>query len=136
MKKSAVKALRYTLSFMIIDVTGSSYNDVYALNADRVLKTAQIFAVRFAQLTCRRIREVSFASSAGNRAGDAARIAERLRKSFARPNTGRNRVVDRGDVSTGISSFSGSRQTPLSIMETADRALYQAKTRGRNCCGL
>ncbi len=39
-------------------------------------------------------------------------------------------------ISTGISSFSGSRQTPLTIMETADRALYQAKTRGRNCVAV
>jgi diguanylate cyclase (GGDEF)-like protein len=39
-------------------------------------------------------------------------------------------------ISTGISSFSSSRQSPLSIMETADRALYQAKTRGRNCVAI
>jgi PleD family two-component response regulator len=36
-------------------------------------------------------------------------------------------------ISVGVSSFSATRQSPLAIIETADRALYQAKTRGRNC---
>jgi len=39
-------------------------------------------------------------------------------------------------ISTGISSFGVSRQSPLAIIETADRALYQAKTRGRNCVAI
>jgi diguanylate cyclase (GGDEF)-like protein len=39
-------------------------------------------------------------------------------------------------ISIGISSFSASRQSPLKIVETADRALYQAKSRGRNCVAV
>ena len=41
-----------------------------------------------------------------------------------------------GNISVGISSFGASRQSPLAIIETADRALYQAKTRGRNCVAI
>jgi diguanylate cyclase (GGDEF)-like protein len=35
-------------------------------------------------------------------------------------------------LSVGVSAFGVSRQTPNAIIETADRALYQAKMRGRN----
>jgi two-component system cell cycle response regulator len=70
--------------------------------------------------------------------GDAARIAERLRKAICETEytTEQGDVMGQVTISTGISSFSSSRQSPLSIMETADRALYQAKTRGRNCVSI
>jgi PleD family two-component response regulator len=39
-------------------------------------------------------------------------------------------------ISVGISSFGPSRLSPLAIIETADRALYKAKTLGRNCVAI
>jgi diguanylate cyclase (GGDEF)-like protein len=45
-------------------------------------------------------------------------------------------LIDRVTISIGVSSFSPSRQSPISIVETADRALYKAKTRGRNCVAV
>jgi len=65
----------------------------------------------------------------------AAGIAERLRGEVGRAEykSDEGTSIGRITISVGVSSFSSNRQSPLSIMETADRALYQAKTRGRNC---
>jgi len=65
----------------------------------------------------------------------AAGIAERLRGEVGRAEykAEDGKSIGRITISIGVSSFSPGRQSPLSIMETADRALYQAKTRGRNC---
>jgi diguanylate cyclase (GGDEF)-like protein len=41
-------------------------------------------------------------------------------------------MIGRVTISIGISSFGAGRQSPLSIIQAADRALYQAKTRGRD----
>jgi diguanylate cyclase (GGDEF)-like protein len=70
--------------------------------------------------------------------GDAARIAERLRKTIseAEYTTEQGEPMGQITLSIGISSFSASRQSPLSIIETADQALYRAKTRGRNCVAV
>jgi two-component system cell cycle response regulator len=70
--------------------------------------------------------------------GDAARIAERLRRSVCETGYSGEQgdPMARVSISIGISSFSASRQSPLAIMDTADRALYQAKARGRNCVAI
>jgi diguanylate cyclase (GGDEF)-like protein len=131
------------LSFMIIDVDRfKSYNDVYGhTNADRVLvTTAQILrnSIRAIDMSARFAGDEFCIVLPETELGDAARIAERLRKAICETQyrTEQGQWMGEVTISTGISSFSGSRQTPLSIMETADRALYQAKTRGRNCVAV
>jgi diguanylate cyclase (GGDEF)-like protein len=131
------------LSFMIIDVDRfKSYNDIYGhTNADRVLvTTAQILrgSVRAIDMSARFAGDEFCIVLPETELGDAARIAERLRNSISETEytTEQGDVMGQVTISTGISSFSDSRQSPLAIMETADRALYQAKTRGRNCVAI
>jgi len=131
------------MSFMIIDVDRfKSYNDIYGhTNADRVLaKTAQILrgSLRAIDMSARFAGDEFCIVLPETELGDAARIAERLRQAIFETEyrTEQGDLMGNVTISTGISSFSGSRQTPLAIMETADRALYQAKTLGRNCVAI
>ena len=131
------------LSFMIIDIDRfKSYNDIYGhTNADRVLvKTAEILrgSIRAIDMSARFAGDEFCIVLPETELGDAARIAERLRQTICDTEYGTEQGEFMGQVtiSTGISSFSASRQTPLAIMDSADRALYQAKTRGRNCVAV
>jgi len=131
------------LSFMIIDVDRfKSYNDVYGhTNADRVLvQTADILrnSIRAIDMSARFAGDEFCIVLPETELGDAARIAERLRKSICETEyrTEQGDLMGQVTISTGISSFSASRQLPLAIMESADRALYKAKTRGRNCVAV
>jgi len=131
------------LSFMIIDVDRfKTYNDIYGhTNADRVLvKTAQLLrgSLRAIDMSARFAGDEFCIVLPETELGDAARIAERLRKSICDTEyrTEQGDLMGQVTISTGISSFSCSRQSPLAIMETADRALYRAKTLGRNCVAV
>jgi diguanylate cyclase (GGDEF)-like protein len=131
------------LSFMIIDVDRfKSHNDIYGhTNADRVLvQTAHLLrgSIRAIDMSARFAGDEFCIVLPETELGDAARIAERLRQAVcdAEYRTEQGDLMGQVTISTGISSFSGSRQTPLAIVETADRALYQAKTRGRNCVAV
>jgi len=131
------------LSFMIIDVDRfKTYNDIYGhTNADRVLvKTAQLLrgSIRAIDMSARFAGDEFCVVLPETELGDAARIAERLRKGICDTEyrTEQGDLMGQVTISTGISSFSCSRQSPLAIMETADRALYQAKTLGRNCVAV
>ena len=68
----------------------------------------------------------------------ASRVAERLRRAISETEfsaeTGER--MGRVTLSIGLSSFSPTRQSPLAVIEAADRALYQAKMRGRNCVAV
>jgi len=131
------------LSFMIIDVDRfKSYNDVYGhTNADRVLvTTAQILrnSIRAIDMAARFAGDEFCIVLPETELGDAARIAERLRKAISETEyrTEKGELMGQVTLSIGISSFSASRQSPLAVVETADQALYRAKTRGRNCVAV
>jgi diguanylate cyclase (GGDEF)-like protein len=131
------------LSFMIIDLDRfKSYNDIFGhTGADRVLvRTAQILrgSIRAIDMSARFAGDEFCIVLPETELGDAARIAERLRKEVNATEfrTEQGELMGQVTISTGISAFSASRQTPLAIMESADRALYQAKTRGRNCVAV
>lgn len=130
-------------SFMIIDVDRfKNCNDVYGhTNADRVLvQTAQMLrgSLRAIDMSARFAGDEFCIVLPETELGDAARIAERLRKAIceAEYTTEQGEPMGQITLSIGISSFSASRQSPLSIIETADQALYRAKTRGRNCVAV
>jgi diguanylate cyclase (GGDEF)-like protein len=131
------------LSFMIIDIDRfKNYNDVYGhTNADRVLvKTAQTLrgSIRAIDMSARFAGDEFCVVLPETELGDAARIAERLRKGVcdSEYTSEQGDPMEEVTISIGISSFSASRQSPLKIIETADRALYQAKSRGRNCVAV
>ncbi|MGH9826332.1 MAG: diguanylate cyclase, partial [Blastocatellia bacterium] len=128
------------LSFMIIDVDRfKSYNDLYGhTSADHVL-------VRTAQALRRSVRTIDMSARF---AGDefciilpetdlaaAAIIAERLRTEVSRTEYYAEDGKSMGSItiSIGVSGYSRRQTEPRSIIETADRGLYQAKTRGRDC---
>jgi diguanylate cyclase (GGDEF)-like protein len=131
------------LAFMIIDVDHfKSYNDIFGhTNADRVLKqTAHILrgSIRAIDMAARFAGDEFCVVLPETQIEDAARIAERLKAavSGAEYTSEQGLPMARVTLSVGVSSFSGSRQTPLAIIETADRALYQAKMQGRNCVSI
>ncbi len=131
------------LAFMIIDVDHfKSYNDVFGhTNADRVLtQTAQLLrgSIRAIDMAARFAGDEFCVVLPETQLADAARIAERLKAavSNAEYRSEQGLLMARVTLSVGVSSFNGSRQTPLAIIETADRALYQAKMQGRNCVSI
>lgn len=139
------RSKRYStpLSFMIIDVDHfKSYNDVYGhTNADRVLsQTALILrgSTRAIDMSARFAGDEFCVVLPETEPRDAAQIAERLRLAISQTeyHSEQGKLMGQVTISTGISSFGVSRQSPLAIIETADRALYQAKTRGRNCVAI
>lgn len=128
------------LSFMIIDIDRfKSCNDLYGhTNADRVLiKTAHTLrrSVRAIDMSSRFAGDEFCIVLPETESRNAVQIAERLRKEISTTEfvSEQGERMGRVTISIGLSSFSPSRPSPLAVIETADRALYQAKTRGRNC---
>lgn len=131
------------LAFMIIDVDHfKSYNDLYGhTNADIVLlKTAQILrnSIRAIDMSARFAGDEFCIVLPETELAAAASIAERLRAAISNTEylSEKGELMGQVTLSIGVSSFSPTRQSPLSIIETADSALYQAKTRGRNCIAV
>jgi len=131
------------LSFMIIDVDHfKSYNDLYGhTNADLVLiQTAQLLRslVRAIDMSARFAGDEFCIILPETEPETAVRVAERLRAAVSETvycaESGER--MGRVTLSIGVSSFSPARQSPLAIIEAADRALYQAKMRGRNCVAV
>ena len=131
------------LSFMIIDVDHfKSYNDVYGhTNADIVLvKTAQLLrnSIRAIDMSARFAGDEFCIVLPETELDAAARIADRLRRAVSDHEfcTETGERMGRVTLSIGVSTFSPSRQSRLAIIEAADRALYQANMRGRNCVAV
>ena len=131
------------LSFMILDVDHfKSFNDFFGhTNADRVLvMTAHILrnSIRAIDMSARFAGDEFCIVLPETEIKDAARIADRLRQAVCESEfrSEQGELMNGVSLSIGVSSFSLSRQSPLSIIESADRALYQAKTRGRNCVAV
>ncbi|MFL6216143.1 MAG: diguanylate cyclase [Blastocatellia bacterium] len=128
------------LSFMIIDVDHfKSYNDIYGhTNADIVLvKTAQLLrnSIRAIDMSARFAGDEFCIVLPETEIDAAVRIAERLGRAVSENEFRAENGGHMGHVtlSIGVASFCPTRQSPLAIIEAADRALYQAKMRGRNC---
>jgi diguanylate cyclase (GGDEF)-like protein len=128
---------------MIIDVDHfKTFNDIYGhTNADIVLiKTAQLLrnSIRAIDMSARFAGDEFCIVLPETQIDAAMRIGERLRRAVGetefRAETGER--MGRVTLSIGISSFGPARQSPLALIESADRALYQAKTRGRDCVAL
>jgi len=65
-------------------------------------------------------------------ADDAWRIADRIRSRLAEEDFPTDSKPVRITISGGIATFPGNGRSPESLLRSADAALYQAKTHGRN----
>jgi diguanylate cyclase (GGDEF)-like protein len=129
----------YAMSFLMIDIDDfKTYNDLNGHQAgDLALQiTAHCLkaALRSADVASRYGGEEFSILLPQTSASEAAVIAERMCERVAGTNYPHGRSQPRGQVtiSIGISSFSGTINTPERIIAVADRALYNAKSKGKN----
>lgn len=127
------------LCYMLIDVDHfKKYNDIYGhTNADLVLmKTAAILrrSVRAIDMPARYAGDEFCIILPETDMNAACFIADRLCREVRQTefHSEIGELMGRVTLSIGVSSFGPGRQTPHTIIETADRALYQAKMLGRN----
>ncbi|MBI4758516.1 MAG: GGDEF domain-containing protein, partial [Chloroflexi bacterium] len=127
------------VSFIMLDLDQfKEFNDHYGhLAGDEVLKMV-------AKLISARVRSVDIVGRYGGdefaiilpqaNASEAQAVAERVRDAventpFASPQGDLPATLT---VSQGVATFPDSAQSPVALIDQADRALYAAKTAGRN----
>jgi diguanylate cyclase (GGDEF)-like protein len=133
------KRQEYPMSFMMIDI------DDFKLYNDRNLHQAGDLALEMtAQCLKSALRGADVASRYGGEEfcillpqttlGEGIAIAERIRRRITRVRFphGKSQPLGSVTVSIGVSAFSPGLETPEKIIEAADRALYLAKSRGKN----
>ncbi|HKG13487.1 MAG TPA: sensor domain-containing diguanylate cyclase, partial [Pyrinomonadaceae bacterium] len=135
------KRHRFAMSFMMVDIDDfKNYNDTHGHQAgDLALEmTAQCLktALRSADVAARYGGEEFSILLPQTSLSEARVIAERIRRRIERTQFphGKNQPLGAVTVSIGISSFGPEADTPTSVIYAADRALYVAKSRGKNCC--
>jgi diguanylate cyclase (GGDEF)-like protein len=127
------------LVVMLIDVDYfKNYNDRYGhTNADLVLiQVAQIFrrCVRTIDMPARYAGDEFCIILPETDVQSAAHIAERLCKEVRHTEfiTEQGGAMNRVTLSIGVTALNLVKPTPLHLIQAADRALYDAKTRGRD----
>ena len=137
LKRSARQ--EYPMSFMMIDIDDFKlYNDRNGHQAgDLALEmTAQCLksALRGADVASRYGGEEFCILLPQTSLEEGIAIAERIRRRITRVRFphGKSQPLGSVTVSIGVSSFSPGLETPQTIIEAADRALYLAKNRGKN----
>jgi len=133
------KRQEYPMSFMMIDIDDFKlYNDRNGHQAgDLALEmTAQCLksALRSADVASRYGGEEFCILLPQTSIAEGVAIAERIRRRITRVRFphGKSQPTGSVTVSIGVSAFSRSLETPETIIEAADRALYLAKHRGKN----
>jgi len=129
----------FPMSFMMIDI------DDFKLYNDRNGHPAGDLALEMsAQCLKSALRGADVASRYGGEEfcillpqtslAEASAIAERIRRRITRVRFPHGKAQPLGSmtVSIGVSSFSPGLETPQTIIEAADRALYLAKSKGKN----
>lgn len=129
----------YSMSFMMIDIDDfKNYNDVNGHPAgDQALKiTAHGLKseLRLEDVACRYGGEEFCILLPQTPIHEAAAIAERIRRKIAETPYpyGKNQPAGRVTISIGISTLSRHVDTSAAIIDAADRALYDAKRKGKN----
>jgi diguanylate cyclase (GGDEF)-like protein len=133
------KRHEFPMSFMMIDIDDFKlYNDRNGHQAgDLALEmTAQCLksALRGADVASRYGGEEFCILLPQTTLEEATSIAERIRRRVLRMRFphGKNQPLGAVTVSIGVSAFTPTLDTPKMMIETADRALYLAKHRGKN----
>jgi diguanylate cyclase (GGDEF)-like protein len=134
------KRHRFQMSFMMVDIDDfKAYNDTHGHQAgDLALEmTAQCLktALRSADVAARYGGEEFSILLPQTGTSEARIIAERIRRRIERTQFPHGKAQPTGavTVSVGISSFGPELDSPAEIIYEADRALYLAKSRGKNC---
>lgn len=134
------KRHRFPMSFMMVDIDDfKHYNDVNGHQAgDLALEmTASCMksVLRSADVASRYGGEEFSILLPQTGLSEAHVIAERIRRRVLQTQFPHGKQQPHGGVtvSIGISSFAPGLDTPASIIYAADQALYQAKSRGKNC---
>lgn len=129
----------YSLSFLMIDIDDfKNYNDVNGHQAgDQALQiTAHVLKaeLRLEDVACRYGGEEFCILLPQTPINEAAAIAERIRGKIAEANYpyGKNQPLGLVTISIGISTLSKHVDTSVAVIEAADRALYKAKSKGKN----
>jgi diguanylate cyclase (GGDEF)-like protein len=134
------KRHRFAMSFMMVDIDDfKAYNDAHGHQAgDLALEmTAQCLktALRSADVAARYGGEEFSILLPQTGLAEARSIGERIRRRIERTQFPHGHSQPHGavTVSIGVSSFGEGLDTPAEIIRAADRALYSAKARGKNC---
>ncbi len=134
------KRHRFQMSFMMVDIDDfKQYNDVNGHQAgDLALEmTAQCLksALRSADVASRYGGEEFSILLPQTGLSEAHVIAERVRRRVLQTQFphGKRQPGGAVTVSIGLSAFAPGLDTAASIIYAADQALYQAKSRGKNC---
>jgi diguanylate cyclase (GGDEF)-like protein len=134
------KRHRFAMSFMMVDIDDfKAYNDAHGHQAgDLALEmTAQCLktALRSADVAARYGGEEFSILLPQTGLEEARAIGERIRRRIERTQFPHGKSQPQGavTVSIGVSSFGAELDTPAEIIRAADRALYAAKARGKNC---
>jgi len=134
------KRHRFAVSFMMIDIDDfKNYNDRHGHPAgDLALEmTAQCLksALRSADVAARYGGEEFSVLLPQTGLAEARAIGERVRRQIERAQFphGKSQPLGAVTVSVGVSTFGPGLDTPGSLVAAADKALYLAKSRGKNC---
>jgi diguanylate cyclase (GGDEF)-like protein len=134
------KRHRFAMSFMMVDIDDfKAYNDAHGHQAgDLALEmTAQCLktALRSADVAARYGGEEFSILLPQTGLAEARAIGERIRRRIERTQFPHGSSQPQGavTVSIGVSCFGAELDTPAEVIRAADRALYAAKARGKNC---
>lgn len=134
------KRHRFAMSFMMVDIDDfKAYNDAHGHQAgDLALEmTAQCLktALRSADVAARYGGEEFSILLPQTGLAEAQVIGERIRRRIERTQFPHGDSQPHGavTVSIGVSTFGAELDAPPEIIRAADRALYAAKARGKNC---
>jgi diguanylate cyclase (GGDEF)-like protein len=134
------KRHHFEMSFMMVDIDDfKAYNDAHGHQAgDLALEmTAQCLktALRSADVAARYGGEEFSILLPQTGLAEARAIGERIRRRIERTQFPHGTSQPHGavTVSIGVSSFGAELDTPAEVIRAADRALYAAKARGKNC---
>ena len=129
----------YSMSFLMIDIDDfKNYNDVNGHQAgDQALQiTAHGLKaeLRLEDVACRYGGEEFCILLPQTPITEAAAIAERIRRKIAESPYpyGKNQPIGMVTISIGISTLSRHVDTSVAVIAAADRALYNAKSKGKN----
>ena len=132
------KSNQTALSLVMLDVDHfKNFNDTYGHDAgDHVLQSiSQCLKkhLRVCDIVCRYGGEELVVILPGRDLETARTIAERLRHEIVQLSLYyENQLLGQVSASFGVANFPEDGDSPLTLFQAADRALYQAKARGRN----